>query len=94
MATRQLRADGSARADSRERVRIDRSQETQRWRYVCPNGHTDWYPTNSHLWCKGCRRQVEAGEDVDPEHWEIVDKTSRESIPWSAVELVDPRMPA
>ena len=82
-------ADGSAPTDAHDPVRIDRSIEAERWRYVCPNGHTDWYPTNSHCWCKGCRRQVEAGEDVDPEHWEIYDKATGETIPWSAVVLVE-----
>lgn len=87
-------ADGSAVADQRATVRIDRSNQRERWRFVCPNGHTNWAPTNNHLWCKGCRRQVEAGhDDVDPEHWELVDKQTDEEIPWSAVELVEPDDP-
>jgi len=95
MATKQLVSDGSSACDARPTVTIDRSKDRQRWRFVCPNGHTDWHPTNNHVWCKGCRRQYEAGdEDIDPEHWEIVDKQTDERIPWSAVELIDPRMPA
>ena len=90
-----LMPDGSSPEDSHPTIEIDRSKTSERWRYVCPNGHTDWYPTNNHTWCKGCRRQFEAGdEDIDPEHWEIVDKATGESIPWSAVELVDPRIVA
>lgn len=33
-------------------------------------------------------RQHEAGDDVDPEHWHIVDKQTDEEIAWSAVEVV------
>jgi phage FluMu gp28-like protein len=86
MSTR-LATDGSSLDDTR-RVRIDRSQAYERYRYVCPRGHTDWHPTNSHVWCKGCRRQFEAGEDVDPEYYEILDKKTGETIPYAAVELV------
>lgn len=88
--TNRVLADGSDPADRRELVEIDRSIPAERWRFTCPNGHTDWYPTNSHVWCKGCRRQVEAGDDIDPEHWTIVDKSTGEEIPWSAVKIVEP----
>lgn len=37
------------------------------------------------------KRQCEAGDDVDPEHYELVDKQSGETIPWSAVEVVEGR---
>lgn len=84
-----LVTDGSAASDARARVVIDRTDDTQRWRYTCPNGHTDFAPTNSHVWCKGCRRQFEAGADVDPEHYYIIDKQTDEEIPWSAVEVVE-----
>lgn len=90
MATGKRVADGSAATDTHPPVEIDRSIAAERWRYRCPNGHTDWSPTNSHLWCKGCRRQHEAGDDVDPEHYELVDTRTGETIPWSAVRLVEP----
>jgi len=93
MSPTTLAADGSALADTHDTVEIDRSQETQRWRYRCPNGHTDWDRTNNHVWCRGCRRAVEAGEDVDPEHYEIVDAKTGEEIPWSAVEILEPEQP-
>lgn len=89
--TREVAADGSAVTDRRETVRIDRSIPAERWRYICPEGHTDWFPTNNHVWCKGCRRAIEAGhDDLDAEYYEIVDKQSGEAIPWSAIELVAP----
>jgi len=77
--------DGSSVADAHPAVEIDRSELAQRWRYVCPNGHTDWDCTNNHIWCRGCRRQVEAGDDVAPEHWAIYDKQRDRSLPWSTV---------
>jgi len=87
--------DGSAAADAHPGVEIDLSDESQRWRYRCPNGHTDtdWDRTNNHVWCRGCRRANEAGEDVDPEHYELVDAKTGEEIPWSAVEILEPEQP-
>lgn len=77
-----IETDGSAEADA-ERVRIDRTAEPYRW--VCPNGHVDWSRTNNHVWCRSCRRQHEAGADVTPEHYEILDRKTEERLPWSAV---------
>ncbi|NLV14378.1 hypothetical protein GOC77_14010 [Haloarcula argentinensis] len=74
---------------------MDRSRTREKWRYTCPNGHTDWDCTNNHVWCRGCRRQLEAGdEDISPEHWEIYDKQRDRYIPWSAVRLVHRRQRA
>ncbi|QGN05869.1 hypothetical protein Hrd1104_00225 [Halorhabdus sp. CBA1104] len=36
---------------------IDLNDETDRWRYTCPNGHRQWEPTNHHFWCASCARQ-------------------------------------
>jgi len=83
----ELLTDGSALEDAQPRVVIDRTVEAERWRYRCPRGHVNWDRTNSHLWCQGCRRQAEAGDDVDPEWYEIVDEQTGEKIPWSAVEV-------
>lgn len=87
MSTKQVRTDGSAAADAAPIVRIDRSRTAHRWRFLCPEGHTNWDRTNSHIWCRACRRANEAGKDVDPEHYEILDKKTGETIPWSRVEL-------
>lgn len=86
-------ADGSAASDRHETVRVDRTDDAERWRYCCPEGHADWAETNSHIWCATCQSLNEHGEDYDPEHYEILDKRSGESIPWSAVELVEPDRP-
>lgn len=81
--------DGSSIADREPTVVIDPDDESQRWRYRCPNGHTDWDRTNNHVWCRSCRHQAENGDDLDPEHWFIVDSKTDEEIPWSAVEVRD-----
>jgi len=80
--------DGSSPEDA-ERVRIDRSNAAERYRFTCPNGHVNWDRTNNHIWCRQCRRAFEAGADCDPEHYELIDQTTGESIPWSSVELVE-----
>lgn len=84
-----LHADGSAAADAHETVVADR--EAERYRWTCPNGHTSWDATNSHIWCPECRRQIENGSPQveDAEHWEVVDLKTGETIPFSAVEVVE-----
>lgn len=79
--------DGSAEADA-STIEISRSGP-ERYRYTCPRGHSDWDRTNLHVWCRGCRRQADHGDDVDPEWWEILDQKRDETIPWGNVEIVD-----
>lgn len=73
--------------DDETMVTIDRDQTPDRWRYTCPNGHTDWDRTNHHIWCVACRRLNESGTDVDPEHYELLDKQRNELIPFEQVTL-------
>lgn len=68
-------------------VVIDLDDDSDRWRYTCPNQHRNWARTNSHLWCQSCRRQHEAGEDMDPEHYEVLDQKTGELIPWENVRV-------
>lgn len=75
--------------DNHQTVTIDRSIAAERWRFTCPKGHTDWYPTNQHVWCKGCRRAIEAGHELDAEYHAILDQRTGETIPWDAVEMVE-----
>ncbi|MFC6724271.1 hypothetical protein ACFQE1_07765 [Halobium palmae] len=80
---------GSEPGDGRRRVVVDRRNSTGRWRYACPNGHVNWDRTNGHVWCPECQRARDAGEDVDAEHHELLDKKRDELVPWSAVEVID-----
>lgn len=82
-----VQTDGSSALDREPAVRIDRSKAHVRYRYTCPNGHVGWAPTNSHLWCSSCRRQYEHGDDVDAEHYHIVDQKTGEKIGWARVVL-------
>jgi len=83
-----IRTDGSSVADAHERVEVDREEEGLRWR--CPNNHTSWERTNSHLWCHACHRRSRSDPDVDPEHYEIYDAKHDREIPFSAVEFAEP----
>ena len=58
-------------------ARVQITTESQKWRYRCPNGHTTWELTNSHMWCRSCANQL----DVDPEFWELYDQKTGEQIP-------------
>lgn len=72
-------------------AQVDRSRSVERYRWVCPNGHVDWDRTNSHGWCRACQRATEAGEDLDPEHYELFDKKAGELVPYENVEIVGDR---
>jgi len=40
---------------------IDRSEATDRWRFVCPSGHRTWEPMARHFWCKSCADAARSG---------------------------------
>lgn len=85
-----IRTDGSANTDAHPIVTIDVSDPAERWRYRCPNGHAGkaWTPTNNHLFCTSCRRQMDHDPSISPEHYELLDTKTGESIPFSAIEFV------
>lgn len=68
-------------------VVIDRTDDHDRYRYVCPNGHTTWDRTNNHIWCPSCADHAHHDNDIDPEHYELLDKRTNETIPWEAVTI-------
>lgn len=84
--TGDMLTDGSAELDAHERVVIQRDDDLDRMRWLCPNGHTRWEPTNNHLYCNSCAKFADPGDG--PEYWELLDKKSGELVPWAAVELV------
>lgn len=82
-ASPELLTDGSSVVDAR-RVEVDRDDQPYRWR--CPNGHTTWSKTNSHIWCPSCARSSDP--DVEPEHWELRDEKTGETVSYAAVDMV------
>ena len=64
---------------------VDRDAEPYRW--CCPNGHTTWEKTNSHIWCPSCSRAAENGADVAPEHWTLLDKKTDTEVDYADVEV-------
>jgi hypothetical protein len=83
----QTATDGSSRLDARDRVVIDPTDDIDQMRYRCPNGHANFTPTNNHVWCQTCARQSRHDDDVEAEHYEILDKKRDKTVPWSAVEF-------
>lgn len=71
-----------------KRVRIDRTDAVDRYRFVCPAGHTSWDRTNSHGWCETCANAAKQGADVEPEFWEIYDKREDVLIPYERIDFV------
>lgn len=86
-----LTADGSSEQDAHPRVTINMAVETDRWRYRCPNGHRGkaWSPTNSHVYCRNCKQQMDNGDDVSPEHYVLYDVKTDEEIPYGAIRFID-----
>jgi len=68
----------------KEVVRIEDRQD--RWRFVCPNGHRSWEPTNHHFWCQYCARSDEA----DGVFHELLDKKTGAKLDRDRVRLVTP----
>lgn len=85
-----LAADGSASSDTRPSFTVDLSKASERWRWRCPNGHRGkaWSPTNSHVYCYSCKRQMDAGNDISPEHYELVDDKTGETVPFASLEFI------
>lgn len=80
----------SQRISSQVRRQIDRSDAIDRFRFVCPAGHTTWERTNSHGWCAQCSKASKQGADVDPEFYQIWDKKTGDMIDYGAIEFSGP----
>lgn len=59
----------------------------KKWRYACPEGHTNWYPINGHFRCRSCAKHAEAGADVDPEFHELHDKQTGAALDRDQIRL-------
>jgi len=71
----------------KEVVRIEDRQD--RWRFVCPNGHRSWEPTNHHFWCQYCARS----DAADGVFHELLDKKTGAELPRDRVRLLTPAGP-
>ena len=69
------------------RVEIDLADDTDRWAWRCPQGHTQWEPTNSHFWCAACAH--EAWGEAEPEFDALVNWRTRERVPRPSIVLVE-----
>lgn len=68
-------------------VEIDADDTVDRWRWVCPNGHRSWEPTNNHFYCKECARQTEHGADADPVFSKLRDARTGETFSREEIEI-------
>lgn len=84
----QTRTNGSNGHESTDRITIGIRDETDRERYECPGGHTDWTPCESGVWCHSCARDLPHNDDVSPEHDRLVDALTGTEIPWSDIEVI------
>jgi len=63
--------------------------ESDRWRYLCPNGHRSWEPTNDHFWCASCARR----HGVDGEFETLHDSQEDRRLDRDEVTLQTPASP-
>lgn len=68
------------------RTQIKLEKRADRWRWVCPNGHRSWEPTNEHFWCATCARTH--GADVEPSFEELRDQKTDKLLDRDEVELL------
>lgn len=64
---------------------INSSNDIERWRFVCPNGHTQWEPTNNHWWCRECANSHDP--DATPEFYELLDRKTGETFERDEVRI-------
>lgn len=80
------------------RFTIHLENDTDRWQWRCPEGHTQWEPTNDHWWCQQCASSWR--EDVDPVFYELRNVKTGENAERHEVTLMTdvgpmkPRKPA
>lgn len=60
--------------------------DDDRWRFVCPNGHRSWEPTNEHFWCAACARSVD--DDAEPSFDQLRDQKTDDLLERGDVELL------
>ncbi|MFB6188592.1 MAG: hypothetical protein ABEI57_01795 [Halapricum sp.] len=70
-----------------EQIRLE--DETDRWKWVCPNGHRNWEPTNEHFWCQTCART----RGLDGEFAQLRNKATGEVHDRDDLRLVTPAGP-
>lgn len=64
------------------KVHIQSDSRADRWKWVCPAGHTNWSPTNGGIHCISCSRN----HDIEDPHWhELENKATGERVPWGRV---------
>ena len=67
-------------------IEIGLDDEGDRWKWVCPNGHRSWEPTNRHFWCRQCAQQ-NWNDDVDPEFDQLRNAATGELVARDDVQL-------
>jgi len=71
-------------ADSNDDVTVRVEDPEDRWRWVCPNGHRTWEPTNHHFWCQSCARR----KSVDGVFHHLHDRKTGDQYARDEVQLV------
>jgi hypothetical protein len=74
-------------------VTINTDDKTDRWQWVCPQGHRTWEPTNFHFWCAECAKSWAHNDDLNPEFHELRNKRTGETVTRKEIVLVTPAGP-
>jgi 5-methylcytosine-specific restriction endonuclease McrA len=69
--------------------RIHLEDKTDWWKWVYPNGHRNWEPTNHHFWCETCASNYDADGEFD----ELRNKATGEVHDRDQLKLLTPGGP-
>lgn len=58
-----------------------------KWRFTCPEGHTDWRLWNGVFCCETCRRQLDAGEKRDGVYEFLRDQKTGQTVRRDDLEI-------
>jgi len=67
-------------------IKLEDKQD--RWRFVCPNGHSAWEATNGHFWCATCARAEAVSNDVEPSFDKLRDKKTDDLVERDEIKLM------
>jgi hypothetical protein len=61
-------------------IEVNLDDETDRWRWCCPNGHRNRQATNHHFWCEQCARRHDAAGEFQERHDRAERTVGREEL--------------
>ncbi|MFB6299102.1 MAG: hypothetical protein ABEH65_02460, partial [Halobacteriales archaeon] len=52
----------------------------KKWRFVCPKGHSNWFPIDGVFRCQTCAEQARLDPEIEPEFEQLKDQETGERV--------------